>query len=81
MKSVQIRSYFWSVLSPNTGKFGPETTPYLDTFHAVNLYKNNQPQTWPCEFLKFLEVVNMKKWKKLEIFLKQLNFGLFKRVF
>ena len=21
--------------SPNTGKYGPETTPYLDTFHAV----------------------------------------------
>ena len=48
-KSVQIRSYFWSVfscirteygeirsrLSPNTGKYGPEITPYLDTFHAV----------------------------------------------
>ena len=23
------------VLSPNTGKYGPEITPYLDTFHAV----------------------------------------------
>ena len=35
VKSVQIRSYFWSVFSPNTGEFGPEKTPYLDTFHAV----------------------------------------------
>ena len=49
MKSVQIRSYFWSVFccirteygdlnsvpSPNKGKYGPEITPYLDTFHAV----------------------------------------------
>ena len=35
VKSVQIRSYFWSVLSPNTGKYGPEKTLYLDTFHAV----------------------------------------------
>ena len=35
MKRVQIRSYFWSVFSPNTGKCGPEITPYLDTFHAV----------------------------------------------
>ena len=35
VKSVQIRSYFWSVFSPNTGKYGPEITPYLDTFHAV----------------------------------------------
>ena len=23
------------VFSPNTGKYGPEKTPYLDTFHAV----------------------------------------------
>ena len=49
VKSVQIRSYFWSVFScirteygpylsvfsPNTGKYGPEITPYLNTFHAV----------------------------------------------
>ena len=51
MKSVKIRSYFWSVfsyiraeygdlrsnlrISPNAGKYGPEITPYLDTFHAV----------------------------------------------
>ena len=27
-----------SVFSPNTGKYGPEITPYLDTFHAVNFY-------------------------------------------
>ena len=43
-----MRSYFWSifscmrnelsVFSPNTGKYGPEITPYLDTFHAVNFY-------------------------------------------
>ena len=30
-----MRPYF-SVFSPNTGKYGPEITPYLDTFHAVN---------------------------------------------
>ena len=24
-----------SVFSPNKGKYGPEKTPYLDTFHAV----------------------------------------------
>ena len=50
VKSVQIRSFFWSVFSriwtdtpylsvfsPNTGKYGPEKTPYLDTFHVVNV--------------------------------------------
>ena len=52
-KSVQIRSYFWSVFSgmwteyeeirhlslfsPNAGKYGPEITLYLDTFHAVHV--------------------------------------------
>ena len=25
-----------SVFSPNAGKYGPEKTPYLGTFHAVN---------------------------------------------
>ena len=25
------------VFSPNAGKYGPENTPYLDTFHAVRL--------------------------------------------
>ena len=26
---------YFSVLGLNTGKYGPEKTPYLDTFHAV----------------------------------------------
>ena len=26
-----------TVLQSNTGKYGPEKTPYLDTFHAVNV--------------------------------------------
>ena len=24
------------VFSPNAGKYGPQITPYLDTFHAVS---------------------------------------------
>ena len=52
MKSVQTRSYLWSVFSciqteygdlrsngvisgPNTGKNGPEITPYLATSRSV----------------------------------------------
>ena len=31
VKSVQIRSFFWSAFS----RFGPGKTPYLDTFHEV----------------------------------------------
>ena len=37
VKSVQIKSFFWFVLSLNAGKYGPEKTPYLDTFHTVLL--------------------------------------------
>ena len=30
-----ISGLYFLVFSPNTGKFGPEITPYLDTFHTV----------------------------------------------
>ena len=51
VKSVHIRSFsgpyfpafglitkrceYLSVFSPNAGKYAPEKTPYLDTFHVV----------------------------------------------
>ena len=38
VKSVRIRSFsgpYFPVFTPNAGKYGPEKTPYLDTFHAV----------------------------------------------
>ena len=35
VKSVHIQSFFWSVFSPNVGKYRQEKTPYLDTFHIV----------------------------------------------
>ena len=31
-----ISGLYFLVFSPNTGKFGPEITPYLDTFHVVS---------------------------------------------
>ena len=37
VKSVQIRSYFWSVCSCIRIEYEPETIPYLDTFHAVRV--------------------------------------------
>ena len=40
LKSVRIRSFFWSVFSWNTVKYGTEKTPYLDTFHAMIFSKN-----------------------------------------
>ena len=39
---VKIQSIYWSVFSPNTRKYGPENTPYLDTFHAVFTSCNNR---------------------------------------
>ena len=39
VKSVQIRSFsgpYFPVFGMNTGKYGPEKTPYLDTFHTVS---------------------------------------------
>ena len=43
VKSVQIQSYFWSLFFciRNTEKYGPEITPYLDTFHAVRVDLRN----------------------------------------
>ena len=54
VKSVQIRYFFvrvflysdWirrftpyiSIFSPNTGEYKPEKTPYLDTFHAMQIF-------------------------------------------
>ena len=36
MKSAQKYGAF---SGPNKGKYGPEKTPYLDTFYAVKLHK------------------------------------------
>ena len=35
---------YFPVFSPNTGKYGPEITPYLNTFHAVHvkMVENNR---------------------------------------
>ena len=30
-----ISGPFFTVFNPNTGKYGPEITPYLNTFHAM----------------------------------------------
>ena len=35
VKSVEIRSFFWSVFSRIRTEYGPEKTPYLDNLHAV----------------------------------------------
>ena len=34
--------FFWSVFSPNTGKYGPEETSYLDAFQAVKIVRKTE---------------------------------------
>ena len=38
--------YFFPVFSSNTGKFGPEKTPYLDTLHTVIVIMNAPLALW-----------------------------------
>ena len=51
-------SYFpvFGGFSPNTGKYGPEITPYLDTFHVVRVIFNDifsHEKTEECFCLKW----------------------------
>ena len=40
LKSLQIRSFFWSVFSFIWTEYGLEKTPYLDTFHVVMVFNH-----------------------------------------
>ena len=51
-----------SVFSAITGKYGPEKTPYLGTFHAVTGWNNepsvlNNPRQ-PSKFQTLLEIIS-----------------------
>ena len=58
VKRVQIRSFLWSVFSPNAGKYGPEKTPYFNTFHAVISIsiRNNNENNIQINIQNFLKV-------------------------
>ena len=73
VKSVQTRSFIWSVFSPNAGEYGPEKTPYLDTFHAVcgkTLFRKTLHlrclaefwislwKDWPFDWIFLFEITN-----------------------
>ena len=40
--------------SPNTGKYGPEITPYLDTFHAVLYFSMSYKHVLICFLSDFV---------------------------
>ena len=49
---------------PNTGKYGPEETPYLDTFHAVTQFSDmvlpSHVVIWDCsEVVLALYILNL----------------------
>ena len=43
---------YFPVFRTNTGKYGPEKTPYLDTFHAVRSFLKSirQLPVWPWKY-------------------------------
>ena len=56
-----ISGPYFPVLSPNIGKYGPETTPYLDTFYAMNWdgisYTKNIRDNFLRDHLRFLLLI------------------------
>ena len=52
VKNVQIRTFFWSVFSCIWTEYGPEETPYLDTFYTVldKLFKEQKLVFLPEDF-------------------------------
>ena len=54
---IQTLTLFYRVTASfglNTGKYGPEITPYLDTFHAVGIFGNYQrlPERKLCDVVE-----------------------------
>ena len=91
-----MRSIFWSVFSrirteygeilrisvfsPNPGKYGPEKTPYLDTFHTVILILSKgvwDLHNFVCDIVKLFEKIEPKVFRFIgpgnELVKKQLN--------
>ena len=68
VKSVQIQSFFWSVLpvfSPNARKYGPEKTQHLDAFQAVDVFqKISYILLHSLQVTKFVNLKNIKKSDK-----------------
>ena len=50
VKSVQIRSFFWSVFSCIQSEYRSEKTLYLDTFHTVRFLK-----LWNCSYYQKID--------------------------
>ena len=51
---LNAETYAVNLFSPNSGKYGPVKTPYLDTFHAVSLQLRNVKK---AEFSRYFRYV------------------------
>ena len=72
MKSVQIRSFFWSSFSCIRTEYGREKNLYLDTFSRSGLF--NFWYAWPGNYSR------RRLWRKMS-FLKEVQLGFFVYVF
>ena len=51
------------VFGLNTGKYGPEKTPYLDTFHAAILFNNHNIEIFkPSDIFRWLSTRKRFSW-------------------
>ena len=57
------------LLNPNTGKYRPEITPYLDIFHAVNV-PNNAFETSEWYIVGLTAILRLLRRKKSPFFFK-----------
>ena len=72
---IRRDTLYLSVFSLNAGKYGPEKTPYSDTFHAVwfsiLLMKDAMhPGCNPMNFTKFSEILQKSRTEISQIFCK-----------
>ena len=67
-----ISSPYFPVFGLNTGKYGPEITPYLDTFHAVTTWLTSSCNTHIAQHLSKERQTDNEIWSvdrtKHEIF-------------
>ena len=59
LKSVQIRCFcgsYFPLFRPNTGKYVPQKTPYLDNFHAVQLLTQYQSKRYLSDYSFFVSL-------------------------
>ena len=55
-----LNTEIYEVLSSNTEKYGPEITPYLDTFHAVS---SDESDSDDSQYARFKIVTEDEKFK------------------